>query len=473
VREVDVAVVGAGTAGLASRLAARQEGADVVLLDGGPLGTTCARIGCMPSKLLMAAAREALRVREAARFGLDARLEIDSEQVMQRVRQLRDEFVASVRGSIESLPEGEFVRSRAGFAAPGRLLLEDGGEIRARAVVLAVGASPRVRDPWKKLGDKVLTEETLFDLETLPRSLAVIGAGPTGLELGEALALLGVRVCIFEKTPTLSFLEDERIAACAAQLVGRHVQLVLNADDLTPNLIDDVVRLAWTHDGHLRHEDFEGVLIATGRQPNTEELHLDRVSPTPASGSSVIDVIDACTLQYGDQPIFFAGDGNQIRPLLHEATWEGELAGRNAARWPDLIRRERRPRLEVVFTEPQLAHVGDIGGRGRYAVGEAEFVRQGRARVEGENQGLLRLFAEPDGGGVVTGAEMAAPAAEHLAQIINVWVSAGMTARGALQMSFFHPTLEEALRSAARALCASLNQMPPERASDLEAGPGA
>src|ERR1700710_978156 len=173
-------------------VAARKAGAKTLLVDDRFAGTTCASVGCMPSKLLIAAADAAFNARKASTFGIETKTSVDGRAVMTRVRKERDRFVAETLKSIEKIPAGICVRQRARFSGKTALALDDGRKVFAKAVVIATGSRPSVPKPFQKLGEIVSTNETIFELDSLPRSIAVVGAGPLGLELAQAMARLGV-----------------------------------------------------------------------------------------------------------------------------------------------------------------------------------------------------------------------------------------------------------------------------------------
>ena len=205
---IDVAIIGAGTAGLAAERKARASGTRTLLIDPYFSGTTCANVGCMPSKLLIAAGNAAHHVRMAGEFGIETGPpKVDGPKVMARVRRLRDDFVSGVKKQIADLPDGVTVKAAARFASPTELALDDGRIVAAKAIVIAVGSSPVIPPPFEDLGDAVITNESLFGLKDLPGSVGVIGAGPLGLELAQALARLGVHVEVFDKSARLAGLE--------------------------------------------------------------------------------------------------------------------------------------------------------------------------------------------------------------------------------------------------------------------------
>ena len=193
-----------------------------------------------------------------------------------------------------------------------------------------------------------------------------------------------------------------------------------------------------------------------------------------ALDASGLPKVDPRTAQCGDAPIFFAGDVDGKQPLLHEAADEGRIAGENAMRWPDVVAHDRRTLLAIAFTEPQMALVGarfaDLPA-GRHAIGTASFDDQGRARVAGRNSGLVRLYAET-GSCKLIGAEMFGPGMEHMAHLLAWAVQGRMTVQAALAMPFYHPVLEEGLRTALRDLAGTLRAMGGCRPEDMAEAPG-
>ena len=183
--DVDVAILGAGTAGMAAYREAAKLTSRIALIDGGPLGTTCARTGCMPSKLLIAAANAAQRVRDTELFGIQTQApRVDGAAVMQRVRDERDRFVGFVMDTIEDIPEGQMIRENASFEDDHTLRLSGGRTLTARSIVIATGARANIAGPLKDVGGRLVTSADIFDWEDLPGSAAVFGAGIVGLELG-------------------------------------------------------------------------------------------------------------------------------------------------------------------------------------------------------------------------------------------------------------------------------------------------
>jgi len=454
----DVAVIGAGTAGLSAERAAREAGARTLLIDPAFAGTVCATVGCMPSKLLIAAGRRAEAVRSAGLFGLaTAPPGVDGKAVMDRLRRVRDGFVDGVLDTFASLPDGTQVKARARLTGPTQLALDDGRSVSAGAIVIATGAEPAIPEPFKGLGELALTNRTVFDMEDLPGSLAVIGAGPIGLELAQALARLGVEVHVLDKARRLDVVPDNDLEPCIRDLMQREFALTLGAE-IEAERRDGRVRLCWSGGDTPGEALFDRVLIAAGRPPSLEGLGL--AAAGLECDETGVPLFNRQTLQCGEAPVFLAGDATGRQAVLHVASTEGAIAGRNAACWPDLTAATRSPAFSLVFTEPAIAVLGAPPDDDSLT-GAADFSGQGRARVDAVASGGVRLYAEPTKGRL-TGAVLACPGAEHLAHLIAWAIQRGETASGMLSLPFYHPTLEEGLKGALKAICAAVPEGLPQ-----------
>ncbi|NYT77311.1 dihydrolipoyl dehydrogenase [Alcaligenaceae bacterium] len=448
----DVAIIGAGTAGMSAYRAVKTAGLDAILIEGGPYGTTCARVGCMPSKLLIAAADAAHTAATAAPFGVHVEgVRIDGEQVMDRVRRERDRFVGFVLESVEGIPADDKVRGYARFVSDTVLHVDDHTEIQATRVVIATGTSPVVPDIYAALGDRAIVNDDVFNWQTLPRSVLVVGSGVIGLEIGQALSRLGVRTCLINRSSSLGGLADPEVKASAAAAFEQELDLRLDSQVLGAHREGDQVQVRLQRKGQAETtEHFEYVLVATGRHPNLSGLGLQNTKA--ALDERGMPEYDAETLQLGDTPIFIAGDVNSILPLLHEAADDGHIAGGNAAVWPKVVPGKRRTPMAVVFTDPQLAWVGtrykELASAG-VVCGQVSFANQGRSRVMLKNQGMLRVYARVSDGRFL-GAEMAGPAMEHIAHLLAWAHQSQLTIAQMIQMPFYHPVVEEGLRTALR-----------------------
>jgi len=475
--KVDVAIIGAGSAGMTAYRAAKAHTDSVVVIEGGAYGTTCARVGCMPSKLLISAANAAHALKMAPSFGVNpGAIEVDGRKVMHRVRSERDRFVDFVVETVEGWPEAHRLRGTAKFLSPHELLVGS-TIVEADRIVVATGSSPYVPGGWREaLGDRLLINDDVFDWADLPGSVAVVGTGVIGLELGQALHRLGVRVRMYGRSRSIGPLTDPAVAAEATGIFSDEVPVSLGAT-ISPTLTTDGRVSITSIDEHGVHstEIYDYLIVATGRRPNTSELDLELAGV--GLDSSGQPAFDRATGQNTVPHIFIAGDVNGITEILHEAADDGRIAGDNAGRFPLVRPRPRRASLGIVFSDPQIAMIGSTfqqltASGATFEVGESSFADQGRSRVMLENRGLIRVYADT-ATGIFLGAEMVGPAAEHIGHLLSWSVQRQDTVQQMIDSPFYHPVVEEGVRTALRHLQRKLVLPPQAPESCLDCVPGA
>jgi dihydrolipoamide dehydrogenase len=462
--KVDVAVIGAGTAGLVAYRAAIQQGARTVLIEGGQYGTTCARVGCMPSKLLIAAAEAAHMLDLAPEFGVHpGEKRIDGAAVMARVRRERDRFVGFVLDGVETIPPQDRLRGHARFVEPHLLRVEDAAgertEIEAARIVIATGSTPTRLPVLADAGPGVIISDDVFDWTDLPQSVAVIGTGVIGLELGQALARLGVRTSLYARGGSVAQLTDPVVLREAGRVLREELDLHFQSEIVEAKRDGDEVVLCTREGGEERCARFQYVLQAAGRTPNVANLGLEYSGL--ALGPNGVPLYDSRTMQCGNSHVFIAGDANQELPILPEAADHGKIAGDNAGRYPDIRPGLRRTPLTAAFTEPNIVTLGasykalTAPGKPKFAVGKVSFENQGRSRVMLQNKGMLRVYGEYVTGRFL-GAEMIAPRGEHIGHLLSWAVQARLTVEQMLEMPFYHPVVEEGVRTALRDLAGNI-----------------
>ncbi|WP_280552771.1 dihydrolipoyl dehydrogenase [Halomonas sp. 25-S5] len=484
-REVDIAIIGAGSAGLSAWHAARKHSDSVLLIEGGAYGTTCARVGCMPSKLLIAAAESAHHARDAGGFGVrTGPVEVDGRAVMERVQRERDGFVGRVMKTVERLGEENRLEGHARFEDPHNLIVGEHTRVTARNIVIATGSRGTWPGFFEAAGDRLVVNDDVFEWDDLPESVAVFGPGVIGLELGQALHRLGVRLRVFGVGGALGPFQDEAVRDYADRTFNEAFYVDPDAKVESIERDGDAVVITFLErdTGKRLTERFDYLLAATGRRANVDRLDLEKAGL--AVDDKGVPHYNRFTLQCrnaDDSPshVFIAGDANQALPLLHVANTEGRIAGDNAGRYPELRAGTRNVPLAVVFTDPQMATLGtsraelesQYGGCDCIATGEASFEDQGRAMVMRQNRGLMRLYAE-HGSGQFLGAELFGPRVEHMAHLLAWMLEQKLSVSRILEMPFYHPVLEEGLRGALRDLNANLQQGPAITERCMECGPG-
>ena len=462
-RRYDVAIIGAGSAGLSALHEVRSRTNNFILINDGIDGTTCARVGCMPSKVLIEIAKTFHHRHRLAEMGIRGgrSLKIDQAAAMKRVRELRDRYVAGVRATTRDLGKS-YVSGRARFLGP-QILDVDGRRLEAERIIIATGSRPIVPKGWGELQDRLLTTDNLFEQTKLPAQIAVIGMGPIGAEMAQGLVRLGVKVTGFDAVTFVAGISDARINEQAITILREELPIHLGA----PAELRAAGKRVEVCAGRVRVR-VDAVLAALGRRPNVDELGLETIGVTLDERG--VPPFNPTTMQIGNLPLFIAGDADVDVPLLHEAADEGFIAGYNATRErPECF--QRRTRLAIVFTDPNIAVVGrpwgSLGG-GEAVVGEVDLENQGRLRMSGEDRGRIHVYAGVKSGQLL-GAELCAPRGEHIAHWLALAVQHRATITDLLRAPFYHPVVEEGLRTALRG---ASKQLGSARRADLAACEG-
>ncbi len=454
-RQVDVAIIGSGSAGLYALSKVRPAGKSFVLINGGEPGTTCARVGCMPSKALIQVAEDYHRRTILGRYGVDGHegLDLDIPEALEHVQDLRDTFVDRVLSNSTDNLGDEFIEGYARFVEPNLLEVDGGERIRADKIIIATGSRPVVPEAWRAFGDRVLTTDDFFEQEDLPGSVAVIGMGTIGLELGQSLQRLGIEVTGFDQLETVGGAQDPEVCHCAREILGKEFPIHLGQR----------AEISEAEDGRLRVSAGEvsvvvdKVLAAMGRAPNLQDLGLENLGCELDERG--IPVFDRHSMQVGDLPVFIAGDVTGERPVLHEAGDEGRIAGFNAA-GEQIQRFQRKVPLFINFCDPNICIVGQRWNeldQDATAVGEIKLAPVGRALIMGKNKGIIRIYADKASGRLL-GAEMVTTKGENLAHLLAWSISLGLSVGDLLRMPFYHPVIEEAMQAALYDLYAKVDK---------------
>jgi len=446
-RNYDVAIIGAGSSGLSARREVARLTDNYVVIDDGELGTTCARVGCMPSKVLIQVAEDFHRRGHYDAIGITGGggLGVDTARVMSHVRSLRDRFVRGVLNDMESWTGDHLVRKRARFIDPNTLDLGD-ETIRAERIVIATGSKPIIPGPWQPFRKYLIDTDQFFELEELPSRVGIVGLGVIGLELGLALARLGIDIEAVTLDKAFGGLTDPRLQDYCFEKFQEEMPIHLQA---VTSLSEGNGEL------HIHLEDgttlsVEAALVTMGRRPNLAGLGIEELGIPTDRG---MPEFDRDTFRVCGMPWYIAGDVNGTRPVLHEAADEGRIAGYNAVRSEDQCFRRRSP-LTITFSSPNVAMVGETHQaltkrNADFVTGTVSYEGQGRAIVKLQECGALHVYIGREDG-LILGAEMLAPDGEHLAHLLAWAASAQLDVHQVLSLPFYHPVLEEGLRTALR-----------------------
>lgn len=426
----DLIVLGGGAGGLNVASAAARVGAKVALVEKGKLGGECTHTACVPSKALIHAAKLAHQARSASAYGVHVgEPRVDFAAVMGRVRSVVAGFAGSDSGDSLRAKGIDVIRGEPAFEAYDTIVVDGQKRLHAHRFVIATGSRPAV-PPIPGLAESGYLDNTTFwDLETLPESLAVIGAGPVGLELGQALARLGTKVTVLADSDDILPAEDPEAA--------RRVRSLLEAEGMTFHTGVEVTGIA-ARDGQKvvkfrgkgKGDTFEAarshLLVATGRLANVEGLNLEAVGlhADPVHGIEVDDYMQTQT-----RTIYAVGDVIGHHQWTHAAEREASVAFQNA-----VLRLSKRVDYGTVpwatFVDPEVATVGKAEASARLddpdcRVFRAELDDVDRPRIDGQSAGFAKVVTSASG--KVLGATIVGPEASSVLQEFVLAMEHGLT----------------------------------------------
>ncbi len=449
----NLVVIGAGTAGLVTAAGAAGLGARVALIERSLMGGDCLNVGCVPSKSVIRSSRVCADIREARNFGIDAPAgaTADFSAVMERMRRIRSGI--SRHDSAHRFADlgVDVFLGDAKFAGPDTVEVA-GKTLRFKKAALATGAraiAPPI-DGLREAG--YLTNETVFNLTELPRSLLVIGGGPIGCELAQAFCRLGSEVTIVEIGEQLLGREDQEAAEILARSLERDgVQIRLSASvkRVTSNGLAKVVCLE--SGGRQETISVDEILVGAGRAPNVEGLNLEAAGVEYDRKKGVV-VNDH--LQTTNPRIYAAGDVCLQYKFTHTADAAARIVIQNAL----FLGRKRLSALTVpwcTYTDPEIAHVGlyerEANERG-ISVDTFQIPLSGidRAIADGEEEGFVKIHVKKGSDRILGATIMARHAGEMISEITLAMV--GKVGLGTIA-SVIHPypTQAEAIKRAADA----------------------
>jgi dihydrolipoamide dehydrogenase len=396
----------------------------------------------MPSKSLIHAAKlydSKLKMHDAGIEG-SKHLKPNIPKILKQVRKKRDYFVNAVADSVEKY-KPYMLKGLARFEEPTKIRVGD-KLYNSKATIVATGSSPYIPQKYKKFVDHIITSDTLFELKDLPERIAVIGLGVVGIEMAQALAKLGIKITAIHNQKTVGNVSDPKINEMVINKLKQDMDLWLDCDADVK-----ISKNGLTLSSNGKKAEVDKLFICTGRTPNVEILGFKRIGvKTDEKG---VPHYNRYNMKVQEFPIFLAGDVNNESAILHEAADEGSRAGYHAATG-DGKQVPRNTMLHIAFTQPNTVIVGDtknILADNSIIEGEANFDDQGRATIENENYGKIRLYADRELG-TLRGAEIMAPAGEHLGHFLALAINQRLTAHEVLKTPFYHPTLEEGLKNA-------------------------
>ncbi|WP_144900788.1 dihydrolipoyl dehydrogenase [Halobellus captivus] len=451
----DLLVIGAGPGGYVAAIRGAQLGLDTTLVEKDAYGGACLNRGCIPSKAFIHGADVVHDASNAEELGIHADPAVDISQM----QQWKSGVVDQLTGGVEKLCKANGVSLLEGTAAfedEHTARIAHGGEgqgmetVEFEHAIVATGSRP-IQIPGFEFADEpVLSSQDLLNMESLPDSLVVVGAGYIGMELSTMLAKLGTDVTVVEMLDDVlpNYESDiQRTIRSRAEDLGIEFHFGEGATGWEESG-DGVVVATETEDGEESEYEGEAVLVAVGRQPVTDTLEVESIGLEPDENGFLATDDRART---DIENIFAVGDVAGEPMLAHKASAEGIVAAEVAAGEPSALDQQAIP--AAVFTDPEVATVGltereadEFGFEP--VVGEMPLRASGRALSMGESEGFVRIVADEESG-IVLGGQLVGPNASELVAEVALAVEMSATLEDVAGTIHTHPTLAEAVMEAA------------------------
>ncbi len=458
----DICVIGAGSAGLSVAAGAAAFGVPGVLIERGRMGGECLNTGCVPSKALIAAAKHAHAVRKASEFGVIAGEPIiDFEKVKSHVRSVIDAIAPNDSAERFTAMGVKVIRADAQFADHETVTA---GEftIRARRFVIATGSSPVIPLIPGLADVDYLTNETLFDLKSLPQHLLIIGAGPVGLEMAQAHRRLGAKVTVVDAGRALLKEDPELADIVLGQLRGEGIDIFEHSQVLSVERTATGLRLHCETQAGLVTIDGSALLVATGKKGNTSGLGLEATGIAVTATGIAVDR----SLRTQNRRVYAIGDVAGGLQFTHAANYHASLVLREILfRLPAREKRDMVPR--ATFTDPEIAFVGLDEQEARRRHERVEILRwpyaeNDRAQAERNTAGLIKIITARRG--KIVGVGIAGAGAAEMITMWSLLIANGQSLRHVRNAIVPYPTMTEIGKRAVIAYYTPLTRTPFVRA---------
>ncbi|MFA7493708.1 MAG: dihydrolipoyl dehydrogenase [Proteiniphilum sp.] len=437
-----VVVIGGGPAGYVAAIKAAQLGARVAIVEKGAFGGTCLNVGCIPTKTYLKNAEIIEHIREASTRGIL----IDSSQIkvdMEKVQEFKNSVVRKLTSGVEALLKSNGVDIYQGVGRINKnkdVVVNDSQIVKADKIILAGGSkASKINIPGIE-SDKVLTSDDLLAIKEVPETLAVIGGGVIGTEMGQSFAGLGSKVIIIEMMDRIVPPLDHEVSAELTKIIKKKGMTVITSARIT-EIVDKGDKLEIKIDGK-ESVIADKALISIGRVPDLEGVG-EMKFETERGKIKVNKYMETSV-----KGIYAPGDVNGIKMLAHVAFRMGEVAAENAVQGNHRsIRLLSAP--SVVYTSPEVAMVGltEEEARAKYddiRIGRFSFAANGRALASSEAHGFVKVIAD-NRYGEVLGVHIIGPSAAEIITQASLIMEMEITVDEVIKTIYGHPTYSEAL----------------------------
>jgi pyruvate/2-oxoglutarate dehydrogenase complex dihydrolipoamide dehydrogenase (E3) component len=455
--DFDVAILGGGSAGYAAARTTAGAGSKTVVIEGGEqVGGLCILRGCMPTKALLYAAEVFHLTTHPQVWGIaPKKVSFDFKRVMAR-KNAQIKGFADYRAQQLNAGKFKFIRANAKFLNAHTLQLSNGKKLTAKHFVISTG-SVVAPTPLCQLNDlDCLTSDSALELKKLPRSLIILGGGPTASEFAQFFSRFGVKVTLIQRSPHILHDFDADAAAVVENVFRREGIKVFTCTKLLDAKRKGKLKsVSFEHDGKAKFVSAEEILFALGRIPNTDFLCLENAGVKLENGRILANDF----MQTSASHIYTAGDCTGPHEIVHIAVQQGEIAARNIAN-PNSAKMDYRLLISIVFTEPQVAFVGltekEAAARGiKYLAANYPFNDHGKSLIMEAKDGFVKLLCNPKSGEILGGSCVGPVGGELIHEIVAA-MAKRMTVHELAAMPHYHPTLAEIWTYPAEELAAQI-----------------
>ncbi len=509
VLECDTVIIGAGTAGIEAYKAATEAGANCILVESGPLGTSSRRTGDTPVSFLMEAGKKCHALMELDTYGISPKSKVDislnTDHVLNNLRAARSKETGDVLSFIYRIPETNRLIGKARFVDEHTIMVNENFQVRFKSAVISTGSAPVIPFELSRYGadSGVYTTNDFFDMDHLPNSIAVFGSNREGLQIGQALSYLGVKTVVFGSNRIWD-LTDESVMHTTIDEFNDRFDLVLNTYTTAIEKTSRGFSIYYLdHTNYENHLSVETILSASIRCPKLEGLNIrslgikvDRFGCIDIKQNTLQTSVDhifaagevtdlnmtvdfaryqgklagfnaanfGCidikqnTLQTSVDHIFAAGEVTDLNMTVDFARYQGKLAGFNAANYPNMSTAKKPIKVNIMNTDPEVAMVGmsyeEVVARaktGRHFIAGEVRASEGMYRITKNDGGIMRIYCDEETKQIL-GAEMCLHNAGHIAHELAIAMAGNLTIDEISRLPLFKPSYEEIIRSACQSV---------------------
>lgn len=425
--DYDLAIIGAGWAGFNAAIKAAQLGCKVALIEKDKLGGTCLNRGCIPTKTLIQSAKVYSLSKKASKFGI----QVDNPKInFPEIQKRKEQIVNQLHSGMQFMLKNKninFIPAQAQLVSHEELNLST-ERIKAKNILIATGSKPAELVDLKFDGKKIISSDDILNLDSIPKSLLIIGGGVIGCEFASLFSILGTDVTIIELMPQLLPQEDNEIARRLELIIKKKgIKVNTNTDAKTVNL-----------------NNYDLVLQAVGRKPCIDE-DLDKIGIKLDKNRIMVDDY----LRTNIPNIFAAGDCTGSIMLAHYASYQGTLIAENLANPSQMKKVDNSAIPNCIFTDPEVASVGLTEDKAKQLgievkINKFDFLGSGMARILDETEGFVKIVSDKKTDNIL-GASVIGPKATELIGVLTLAIKSRLKTSQISETVFAHPTLSESI----------------------------